>query len=148
MKIVKADLNDIDEVKVIINLIYKVFSECDAIYSRESYIKKMELEYGPWYNYDTTFAILKESTLFFVAKEQNRIIGMIRWTKDKILNFYVVKKRQWKWIGQRLLKKFENIAKKSWSTAVRLKSSIYALNFYIKNGYTIVDNTTLIKQLI
>jgi len=107
----------------------------------------MKKLYGPGYDYKHTLAHFKKSTIFFIAKEKNIIIGIVRWTSDKLTNLFIPKEQQWKWLGKQLLEKFENEAKKLWSTAIRLKSSKYALPFYLKNGYIIEQENRLIKYL-
>ena len=107
----------------------------------------MKKLYGPEYDYDYTLLHFKKSTLFFVAKEHGKIIGMVRWNPDKLSNIYIRQQRQWKWIGQSLLEAFEHAAKELWSTSIQLKSSKYALPFYIKNGYTVDHDNRLIKHI-
>ena len=145
MEFIQADLDNINEIKNIIGLIHEVFSKYNKEHSTENLIRRMDLLYGPKYDYQHTLSHFNTSTLFFIAKEQNTIIGMIRWNHEKISNLYVLKKWQRKWIGQKLLQTFEHAAKEIWSTHIRIKSSKFALPFYLKNGYTIDHNNRLIK---
>lgn len=145
MKIIQANLADTDKIHEIIKLIYDVFSECNVVHSTQRLIQRMEKLYGPGYDYEYTLAHFKKSNVFFIAKEENMIVGVVRWTSEKLSNLYISGKQQWKGLGKLLLQKFEEEAKKLWSTTIRLKSSKYALPFYIKNGYTIEQENRLIK---
>lgn len=147
MRITKANLDNSDEIKGIIILINKVFLECNIKHSTEGLIKIMNSLYGTGCDYEYTLADFKKSTLFFIAKEHDHIIGIIRWTKNRILNLYIAKDYQKQWVGQKLLKKFETVAKKEWSSVIRLKSSKYALPFYLKHGYLIKKPLYLEKNI-
>ena len=147
MEIVPVNLEDTKEIKNIIEIIYSVFLSSNIQDSTERLIERMKKLYGPEYDYDYTLLHFKKSTLFFVAKEHDEIIGMVRWNPDKLSNIYICQQRQWKWIGQSLLEAFEHAAKELWSTSIQLKSSKYALPFYIKNGYTVDHDNRLIKYI-
>lgn len=147
MEIVPVNLENTKEIKNIIDIIYSVFLSSNIQDSTERLIERMKKLYGPGYDYDYTLLHFKKSMLFFIAKERDEIIGMVRWNPDKLSNIYILKQRQWKWIGYALLKAFEDAAKKLWSTFIQLKSSTYALPFYIKHWYTVDHDNRLIKHI-
>lgn len=147
MQIIAVNIENTKDIKNIMNLIHDTFLSSNIQDSTEGLIKRMKVLYSPENDYTYTLAHFKKSTLFFVAKEQEEIIGMIRWTKDKIINLYVTQKYQWQWIGHILLETFEQAAKKLWSTIIQLKSSKYALPFYAKNGYIVDHHNRLIKYI-
>ncbi len=147
MKITKANLNNKKVVKIIVGLIHEVFCEFNLKDSKDGLIKKMNSQYGKWYDYNATLSIFQKSPLFFIAKDRDTIIWMIRGTSEKILNLYVLKKRHLQWIGSKLLSTFESAAKKLWSKSLVLKASKYAVPFYLTNGYTIKNDRILTKQL-
>gem|GEM_PF-1569897 len=78
MKIIKVNIKNNNEIKTIINLIYQVFLHCNVMHSTERLIQRMKKLYGPGYDYKHTLAHFKKSTIFFIAKEKNIIIGIVR----------------------------------------------------------------------
>lgn len=149
MKILYANTNNIQEMKNIIHLIYTSFTEYNKQESTERLIQTINKLYGPGYNYIHTLKYFKKSNIFLVAKENNTIIGMVRWIPDKLSNLYIQKGQQGKGVGTLLLQRFETEAKKLWSSVIKLKSSKYALPFYLKNWYTFIiqEERRLIKYL-
>lgn len=146
MHIIQANLDDIEEIKNIIDVIYTSFVFSNLHDSTKRLIQRMEQLYGPNYNYSYTSAHLKTSTIFFVAKEHDHIIGMVRWTPEKISNLYISPPWHWQWVGKQLLERFEQEAKDRWSSGIRLKSSTYALPFYLHNGYALVEDRIFEKH--
>jgi len=143
----KANLNNEDEINKIANTIYLSALHSHFSYASDKYKNMINNLYWKYFIYNKISIRFQKSTLFFVAKEKNKIIWIIRWTTEKISGLYVLKDWQWKWIGQKLLKNFETAAKKEWSSIIRLKSSKYALPFYLKNWYIIEYNNRLIKYI-
>lgn len=147
MSIIQANLYDKNEVHAIARTIYLSALHSHFWYAGNRYKNMMNNLYWKNYDYHKIFIRFQRSPLFFVAKEQNKIIWIIRWTTEKISGLYVLKDWQWKWIGYKLLHTFENAAKKQWSISITLTSSTYALPFYLKNWYIIKQKNTLIKYL-
>lgn len=147
MKIIKANLDDKNEVKNIIDLIYEVFVVCNKEDSTQKLIYRMETLYWPGYDHKFTLKHLKKTPLFFIAKEHTTIIGIIRWNKNKIVNLYIDKNKQGMNIWHKLLETFETEARKIWSEKIRVKSSKYWLSFYLHHWYIIIENNMLEKQL-
>ena len=71
----------------------------------------------------------------FVATDKNKIIGLIRGNKDRIINMYIDGKYHRKGIAKSLFEKFEKECKKQKSKEIKVKASIYAISFYSKIGF-------------
>ncbi|MDD3160124.1 MAG: GNAT family N-acetyltransferase [Candidatus ainarchaeum sp.] len=76
-----------------------------------------------------------KSPIFFIAKLENKIVGMIRGNKNKVTNLYVFGKYHSKEIGKKLLLEFEKEAKKKETKFIKIRSSLYAVPFYQSQGY-------------
>ena len=77
----------------------------------------------------------RSKSIFFVAENDSKIIGMIRGTKQNISSLYVDKDEHMKGIGAKLLQKYEEKAIKQGSVLLTLESSIFAMPFYQKMGF-------------
>lgn len=147
MEIHATNLDNEKEVRAIIDLIYASFVGSNKQDSTERLIQRMEKLYGPGYDYSATLQHFKKSDIFLIAKEENDIIGIVRGTPEKLSNLYISQDQQSRGIGKQLLQRFEAEAKNRWSSSIRLKSSAYALPFYLHNGYTVEDGNRLVKIL-
>ncbi len=148
MIIESVDLKDKEQIKKIINLIFRTFCECN----KEDSSKKLKERYDKlyWKNSvykDTLDHFKKSCDVFLIAKEDDKIIWVIRWSKEKIVNIYTDSNYQWKWIGKSLLNAFEVEAKKMWSQYIYLNPSKFAYNFYIKNWFSPKNEKYLEKYL-
>jgi len=81
------------------------------------------------------YSKFSESQIFFVAIQNDDIIGLIRGKKNKISNLFVDSEYHKKGIGNKLIKKFESEAIKLKFKEIKIKSSVYALPFYQKQNY-------------
>lgn len=148
MIIEKVNIENEKQIKKIINLIYKTFCDCNKNDSSNKLIKKYEELYWKMYNYNETLKYFKKnSKIFIIAKDWDKVVWIIRWMKNKITNLYVDSNFHNKWIWKRLLKAFEKEAKSLWSNKIHLKSSKYALSFYIKHGFKTREDKYLEKTL-
>jgi GNAT superfamily N-acetyltransferase len=77
----------------------------------------------------------RKSYIFYVAEEGNSIIGMIRGISDRISSLFVDENWHKNGIGKKLIEHFEVEARKNKSTYIKIRSSLYAVNFYQKVGY-------------
>ncbi|MFA4942488.1 MAG: GNAT family N-acetyltransferase [Patescibacteria group bacterium] len=77
----------------------------------------------------------KKSTINFGAFSGTKIIGIIRGNKNRITNLFIDGKFHHQGIGKRLIELFESHAKKEGSKFIKVRSSIYATNFYLRSGY-------------
>lgn len=76
-----------------------------------------------------------ESPLFFVAEENNEIIGVSRGKYNKISNLFVKNSSHRKGVGRRLVEVFEAKVKKLGTNEIKIRSTLYASPFYQKVGY-------------
>lgn len=81
--------------------------------------------------------------IFFIALYNNKVIGVIRGRKDRIINLFVEGSQHKKGVGKTLVKEFEKQAKKQGSNKIKIKASLYAIQFYKKMGYV---NSTGIRN--
>lgn len=129
MKIRKYKNSDLKEVANLIKITFKKFSKTDGSKKAvEAYInnyndlEKLKLKF-------------ENSPIFYIAEDKGKIIGVIRGNEGRIGNLFVLEDYQGKNVGSKLLKKFENEAKRKSSKLIRIRSSLYAVPFYQRKGY-------------
>jgi ribosomal protein S18 acetylase RimI-like enzyme len=88
-----------------------------------------------------------KTPIFLVAKSNKKIIGLVRGTNTKLINLYLDKKFHGKGIGKSLLLSFEKEAKKQNSKFVKVRASLYAVNFYQSQGYKKTTGVRSFKNL-
>jgi len=108
--------------------------------SAEFFKKSAVQEYLGYYNpkkktIEELYENFQRAPIFYVALENDKIIGMIRGRADRIVNLFVEGKRHKKGIGRLLVNKFEAEAKKKKSKEIKIRASLYATPFYQKMGY-------------
>jgi len=132
MKIVKYKDNFAKDVSKVIRESYKQFCAKDATSKAVSeYIEENNYEKYP----DKVKKKYAKSKIFFVALVKNKIIGFIKGTKNHVGNLFVLGKYHKLGIGRVLLEKFEREAIKQKSKLIKLSSSLFAVNFYQRQGY-------------
>jgi GNAT superfamily N-acetyltransferase len=110
-------------------------------FNKTEYIRKSAVEeylnfYNPKKNsIQRLYENLQKTPIFYVAAENNQILGMIRGRLDKIVNLFVDGKHHKKGIGRLLVNKFESEARKQKFKEIRIRASLYAVTFYQKMGY-------------
>lgn len=147
MQIRKVNRKNKQEIEKIISLIYNTFlvsNKETANHRTKSLYKK---KYWPEHDHKKTEENVIKSDIFLKAVENSKILGIIRWEKEKIINFYVSPKSQRKWIGTKLLKRFEKEAKRLGSKSIYLKSSKFAKEFYSKHWFLPKNKEHLIKYI-
>ncbi len=77
----------------------------------------------------------QRTPIFYVAVDDNRIIGMIRGRPGRISNLFVDGEHHKKGVGRLLVNRFEFEAKKQESKEIKIRASLYATPFYQKMGY-------------
>jgi predicted N-acetyltransferase YhbS len=90
---------------------------------------------------------ISKNSIFYVAEENNKILGYIKGRKKRIGNLFVLGKTHKKGIGRELVKLFEKEAKKQSSKEIKISSSVYAIPFYQKMGYKKTTGIRNIKGL-
>ena len=78
---------------------------------------------------------ISNKSIFYIAEENNKIIGYIKGGKDRIANLFILKEYHKKGIGKKLVELLEKESKKQNSKEIKVRSSIYATSFYQKMGY-------------
>ena len=80
-----------------------------------------------------------ESRPFFVAIENNKIIGSVDLEDNEIKGLYVLSSEIKKGLGTKLLSFMEKIGKKNGIKVMNICSTKSAIPFYEKNGYKLVE---------
>ena len=76
-----------------------------------------------------------KKSIFYVAEEGDKIIGMISGLPNRISSLFVDGTHHGKGIGKRLTEQFEIEAKDNNSNFIKVEASLYAVSFYEKMGY-------------
>jgi len=102
--------------------------------------KKAVREYVDHYNpkktnIETISNNFSKTKIFYLALENNKLIGVIRGNKNRITNLFVRKGHHKKGIGKKLVQRFEKTCYKLGSQEIKIKASLYAAHFYQKLGY-------------
>lgn len=87
------------------------------------------------------------SNINFAAFSNDKLIGVIRGKSNKITNLFVDKKYHHLGVGSKLLDLFEKQCKKNKSDYIKTRSSLYATNFYLRNGYKKTTGIRLFQGL-
>lgn len=93
-------------------------------------------------NYTTTPSnkiLLAESfsrtPIYYLATDNNKVVGLVRGLNGRVINLFVDKKYHKKGIARKLVKKFEVDNITNGIPLIKIRSSIYAIQFYQKLGY-------------
>lgn len=126
----------ISETKKVANLIRVVFLK----YNKNGSSKNAVEKYLNFYktdknNISKTQETFLKSPIFFVAIIDKKNIGVIRGRKDRIVNLFVDGSYHKQGIGRKLVKKFENEAKKDSSKEIKIRASLFSAPFYERIGY-------------
>ena len=134
MKIRKFQKKDTKQTALLVFNTFKKFngkdsSEKEAVNRYLSYVdlKKKSIE--------KMYSDYQRKPIFYVAEENGIIVGMVAGGVNKITNLYVKGTEHKKGIGKKLILKFENEAIKQGSKEIKIRASLYAVNFYQKMGY-------------
>lgn len=118
------------------NLISKTFATFNK---KEGTIRAVQ-KYIDHYNPKKTYVEnikngFLRTPLFFVAENKGKIIGIVRGTKNRVVNLFVYGNYHGKGIGKKLMQRFEQEVKKQHSNEIRIRSSLFAIKFYQGMGY-------------
>ncbi len=111
---------------------YKAF--CFDYENKEASIRYMDM-YDTDKDIDFTRKIMNMSKIFFVACDGGQIVGLVRGGIDRIRGLYVDKDRQGEGIGRKLVEVFEKEVMKHGAKVIKIRASLYSVNFYKKRGY-------------
>lgn len=134
IKIRKFRKADTKEVALLIKKTFKRFNSKD--YFKKSAVHEFINSFDP--NKNTISKIYEKflkTPIFYVAENNNKIVGMVRGRPDRIVNLFVDEVYQKKGIGKKLVEKFEAVARKYNTKEIKIRSSIFAVPFYEKMGY-------------
>ena len=73
--------------------------------------------------------------IFFIAKDKQKIIGLIRGTPDKISSLFIHGNYQKQGLGKKLIELYEIASKKQNSKSIKVRASLLAVPFYKKMGF-------------
>ncbi|MBT5021416.1 GNAT family N-acetyltransferase [Candidatus Woesearchaeota archaeon] len=133
MRIRKFQRKDTIAVALIIRNTFKKFNSKE--YFKKDALKTYLNHYDPKLNSEEKlYSNFQRTSIFYVAEENNQIVGLIRGIPERIVNLFVDKNQHKKGIGKKLVLKFENEAKK-YVDKINIRSSLYASSFYEKMGY-------------
>lgn len=122
------------------NVAFLIFNTYKKFNSKE-FIKKSAIqEYLNFYDTaknsnEQLYKRFLKTPIFFIVIENNKIIGMIRGTSERIVNLFVEGRKHKKGIGRLLVNKFELEAKNQNSKEIKIRASLFATSFYQKMGY-------------
>lgn len=73
--------------------------------------------------------------IFYVAENENKLVGLIKGRKDRITNLFVLPQEQGQGIGRLLVERFEKECKKYKPKTIKIRASLFAIRFYERRGY-------------
>lgn len=131
-KFKKRDARQIAEIK---NSVFSSFNKLE--YFKKNAVSKYLSNTNPKKSDQELFEAFKitQDSIFFVAEEDDKILGYIKGNKNRIANLFVLGKTHRKGIGKKLVNLFEKEAEKQNSKEIKIRSSIYAIPFYQKMDY-------------
>jgi GNAT superfamily N-acetyltransferase len=134
IKLRKFRKEDTEVVALLVMNTYKQFNSQEFI--KKSAVQEYLNYYDPAKNtIQQLYENFLRTPIFYVAVENNKIIGMIRGGPGRIINLFVDGKQHKKGVGRLLVSKFESEAKKQKSHEIKIRASLYAIPFYQKMGY-------------
>ena len=99
-----------------------------------------ELKFGKDYYSNQGILNLSKTLDFYVCEFNGQIIGSIAHNENKLHNFFIAPDFHKLGIGKKMLKFIEELLFKDFDKII-LDSSPYAVDFYLKNGYSILKNS-------
>lgn len=104
-------------------------------------------EYAEYYNPESDLNEIQkrfeESSLFLVAENDGKIVGILRANENRIVNLFVLGDYHRQGIGKMLINRYEKECKQKGYQEIVLRSQLYAVPFYRACGY---KNTTGIRK--
>lgn len=100
-----------------------------------------ELKFGKDYYSNQGILNLSKTFDLYVCELNGQIIGSIAHNKNKLHNFFISPEFHKLGFGKKMLKFIEDLLFKDFDSII-LDSSPYAVDFYLKNGYSIIKKST------
>jgi ribosomal protein S18 acetylase RimI-like enzyme len=116
-------------------LISETFRKFNFNDNRPENSKKYADSYNPKTNLDKIRNRFNESTIFLLAENNKRIVGLVRAMGNRVVNLFVHGNYHKQGIGKMLLNKIENEIKNIGFRDVTLRSQLSAVHFYQGCGY-------------
>ncbi len=132
MNIRRYKLSDARKVAEVISSTFGKFNNKEG--TKEA-VNRYITNYSPKKDVKELQHSFERTPIHFVAIDKTRIIGMIRGNKNRVVNLFVFGKYHGKGIGKNLLATFEKESKKQGSKLIKIRASLYAINFYQSQGY-------------
>ncbi len=125
-------MENLEDAKAVSKLVIRCLKEINSQFYGEDVIKSMIEVYQP-----RNIIKIAKKQLVLVAEDINEeIIGTATFSNDIFGSVFVNPDFHGQHYGAKLMKALENLAKAQGSTEVKLHSSVNAINFYLKQGYT------------
>ena len=132
-KIIKINEKNSPEIANLVYTTYKFFNKREADKkSLSNYLAHFDNTIN---STDVLLNRFKHSDINFGAFSGNKLIGVIRGKNNRIINLFVDGSFHKQGVGKKLIYLFEKQAKKEGSKSIKVRSSIYATNFYLKMNY-------------
>ena len=140
IKIRKFTKKDTANTALLMVKVYKKFNQGEATKKGlQEYVNSVHPYKVPL---DKLYQKLNKS-IAFVATDNNKIIGIVRGTPERINSLFVDGKYQKQGIGKKLVEFFVRTAKKQGAEFIKVRSSVFALSFYQAMGF---KKTTGLRQ--
>lgn len=116
-------------------LVRETFLACNSIGQPQDAVDAYVSFFTPNTNADALRKKFNLSPLSVVAVSEGRIIGMLRGDKKKLSNIFILPSFQKMGVGDKLIKKYMQEARKKRSDQIRLNAVPQAVAFYKKYGF-------------
>ncbi|WP_371806374.1 GNAT family N-acetyltransferase [Candidatus Lokiarchaeum ossiferum] len=125
-------MENLKDAKAVSKIVIRCLKEINSQYYPPNVINSMIENYTP----KNIIKSAKEQLVLVAENIAEEIVGMATFSNDIFGSVFVNPDYHGQKIGAKLMKALEKLAKKQGSSTVTLNSSINAVNFYIKQGYT------------
>ncbi|OGL52356.1 MAG: hypothetical protein A3C43_11170 [Candidatus Schekmanbacteria bacterium RIFCSPHIGHO2_02_FULL_38_11] len=127
------------------NEVSQIIKECFLNLNIRGHTKK-GIELQIWGNSPENLINRSKTVKYFVAVENNKIIGVCGYDKEKVHTLFVDINYQKKGIGKKLLNRILDEAQKDGIKSIKTWSTIYAKQFYNSFGFKKVKEIELGKK--
>ncbi|HOO32976.1 MAG TPA: GNAT family N-acetyltransferase [Thermotogota bacterium] len=119
------------------DLVYETFKKYngDAYFTDGAVEKTLDNFDTKNHTEDELYEIIGKPEIFYVYEIDGEIVGALRGNLNKLNSLFVSGNHHGNGIGQKLVKAFEEEVIKRGSEYVELTASLFAVNFYLKQGY-------------
>lgn len=138
MKIRKFEERDVVEVANLAMETFKRYNGSD-FYDKDAIANTLAYFDPTKNNKQRLLEKFSKKFIFYVAVEEDKIVGMINGVPNRISSLFVDGAQHRKGVGKELFNSFEFEAIEYGSNRISIEASLYAVNFYEKMGF---DKTT------